>query len=82
MNSVIEYDSNTIVTKSRGVLEYLTLGHWGRICTLDFSTGILEEKTIRFTKVTTLHYRLRNFDAVDYSYQLLSEKTIVESTKR
>ncbi|CAN5679171.1 hypothetical protein BH11VER1_BH11VER1_16370 [soil metagenome] len=74
MNSVIEYYSNTIVTKSRGVLEYLTLGRWGRICTLDFSTGILEETTIRFTKVTMLQHRLRKFDAVDYSYQFLSEK--------
>lgn len=76
MTSVVKYYPNTIVTKSRGLLEYLTFGNWGRICTLDFSRGTLEEQIIRPLKTTVQSWKLDQFDAVDYSYRLL------QSTRR
>jgi hypothetical protein len=81
MTSSVEYYPDTIVTKSRGILEYLTLGNWGRICTLDFQKGMLEETTIRFSRRTTQTYHFRAFDAVDFSYKLLASgrKNGVES---
>lgn len=71
MTSSVEYYSDTIVIRSRGFLEYLTFGNWGRIYTLDFSRKTLEATTIRPFKSTVKVYELRSFDAVDYSYKLL-----------
>lgn len=71
MTSSVEYYPDAIVTKSRGILEYLTLGNWGRICTFHFKQCMLEETTIRFSRRTTQTYHFRMFDAVDFSYKLL-----------
>jgi hypothetical protein len=69
MTSVIEYYPDTIITKSRGFLEYATFGNWGRICTLDLSRRTLEVVHLRLFKTTTETYHLSQFDSVDYSYE-------------
>ncbi|MEZ0277044.1 MAG: hypothetical protein ACAH88_19195 [Roseimicrobium sp.] len=75
MTSVIEYYSDTIITKSRGFLAYLTFGNWGRVCTLKLSQRTLEVRTLRPWNTTTELYGLSQFDAVDYSYRTLASAT-------
>jgi hypothetical protein len=72
MTSAVEYYPDTIITKSRGILEYLSLGNWGRICALHFNQNVLEETTFRFIRRKTQKYHLHMFDAVDFSYKLLA----------
>jgi hypothetical protein len=71
MTSVVEYYPDAIVMKSRGVLEYLTFGNWGRICTIDLSRKVVEETRIRFRRNVTTTRPTHDFDAVDYSFKLV-----------
>ena len=72
MNSAVEFHSHSIVTRSRDIADFLTFGRWKRTCTIDFPKGVVEEKTVRIRKTTVQTYRLRVFDAVDYSYKCLA----------
>ncbi|QIF04981.1 hypothetical protein [Roseimicrobium sp. ORNL1] len=75
MTSVIEYYSDSIITKSRGFLEYATLGNWGQVCTLDLTRRTLEVRTRRLLDSNTRVHSLNEFDAVDYSYECLQSVT-------
>jgi hypothetical protein len=79
MTSVIEYYPDIIVTKSRGLLEYLTFGNWGQICSLDLTRRILEVRTLRLLNSNTQLYSLHEFDAVDYSYECLGAHNNVQA---
>lgn len=72
MNPAIQFQTQHIVITTRGFLDFLTFGRWRKVHSLDFSKGVLEEQTIRFSKTTILTHYLRAFDAIDYSYQLLN----------
>ena len=75
MTSAIVFRPETIVIKSRGVLEFLSFGRWQRICTVDLRRQAVEEATLRLTKTTTCTHSLRVFDAVDFSYVSLGSTT-------
>jgi hypothetical protein len=72
MNPVIQFQTHRIIIRTRCYFDFLTCGKWRSIRTLDFSQGTIEEKTLRFAKITVQMFRLRAFDAVDYSYELLA----------
>ncbi len=75
MLASVEYYPEAIVILTRGLLDYLTLGRWHRVCTLDEKRRVLEERIVRPGKVTTREYPWRMFDTVDYSYKQLASRT-------
>lgn len=75
MNPTVEYVTDSIVIKSRGLLEVLTLGNWGTLCRIDLLQKTIELRIFRVGHVMSTTHHWREFDAVDYSMVVLSSTT-------
>lgn len=75
MNPTVEYVTDSVVIKSRGLLEVLTLENWGSLCRIDLLQKTIELRTFRVGHVMSTTHHWREFDAVDYSMVVLSSTT-------
>lgn len=75
MNPSVEYQNDAIVIKSRGLLELLTFGNWGHFCSISLLNKTVELQTRRMGQIMSTTHYWREFDAVEYSYVVLSSTT-------
>ena len=68
----ISYYPDAIVTRSRGLLEFLSFGRWGTTTTLDFAKRTVTVESRWPWKASEHAHRFTDFHGVDYSYEEIS----------